>query len=162
MFDLLPKEALPRVMPLPSDLAAAVEDCVTRLKTVPQSSRRDSALNALGRIKQPSLKEKIRHRSRLLVDVIGERIPSIDLATDASVDLRNFYVHGTPLTGRKKKLPDFQIFLTNTLEFVFCGSDLVELGWDIGSWCREYKGHPFGIYLYTYQNELSKLMRQLE
>ena len=108
------------------------------------------------------LKQKIRHRSKFLAEVIGEHIPEIDCVTDAAVDLRNFYVHGGGSSRKREKLPEFLDFLTDTLEFVFCTSDLAELGWDIASWCRELKGghpchHPFCIYFRNYQDELSKL-----
>lgn len=157
MFDLLPKEALPENVPLSSELEEAIQESIRLFEGLLQGEEIDSVRNALGRIKHLPLKQKIRHRSRVLTNLIGPYIPDIDLVTDAAVNLRNFYVHGN---GRKRdKLGQFQTFLTDTLEFVFCASDLAELGWDVASWCRNPKGagHPFCVYLQNYQDELSKL-----
>ncbi len=108
--------------------------------------------------KNAPLKQKIRHRSKFLAEVIGEHIPEIDCVTDAAVELRNFYVHGSESSRKREKLQEFEIFLADTLEFVFCASDLAELGWDIASWCREPKGHhPFCVYFRNYKDKLSKL-----
>ena len=165
MFDHLPKEALPgpENMPLPIELGQAVQEALERFEGLSPSPEKESVLNALSRVKNiQTLKQKIRYRSRFLTNVIY--IPEINCVTDAAVDLRNFYVHGSGSRRKKEKLPEFQIFLTDTLEFVFCASDLVELGWDIGSWWREPKGagHPFCNYLRSYQDELSKLKRRLK
>jgi hypothetical protein len=53
--------------------------------------------------------------------------------------------------------------LTNTLEFVFGASELVEAGWDI----QRFAGggstgtHPFGSYLVSYKSNLEALKAQL-
>ena len=158
MFDLLPKQALPQYSPLPSDLESAVSECKDRFKNLPQSLKKNEVLDALGRTKRQSLKQKIRYRSSFLTKSIEKQIPEIDLITDAAVDLRNLYVHGGYPDSRIEKLTNSQIFLTNTLEFIFCASDLVDLGWDIEAWCRKpmLGGHPFCRYLVDYKANLSK------
>ena len=82
----------------------------------------------------------------------------MDRITDAAVDLRNLLVHGGQPDQKAKKLREHLVFLTDTLEFVFCASDLVELGWDIQSWTQKSKlyGHPFCIYLDGYKKNLSE------
>ena len=164
MFDLLPKAALPEIPPLPNGLTSAVSASQDCFKKLPQSPERNSILNALGRIKQQSLKQKIRRRSSFLTNVIGDYIQDIDDVTDAAVDLRNLYVHGGSGISEKKKqkLRNNQIFLTDTLEFVFCASDLVELGWDIESWCQKLKSgsHSFCLYLREYKTNISEFKNQ--
>lgn len=159
MFDLLPKEALPDDVSLPSELVAAVQECRERFEKLQESPKRDAVLGVLGRIKKQSLKKKIRYRSQFIVNGIGNYIKEIDVATDAAVELRNLYVHGDDGPNQKTKLVGFNNFLTDTLEFVFCASDLVESGWDIAAWHRRPKsvGHPFFNYLYGYAENLSKL-----
>ena len=164
MFDLLPEDAFPKDPPLSSELASAVSTSQDFFKKLPKSSERDSILNALGRIKQQSLKQKIRYRTSFLTNLIGNHIPEIEDIIDAAVDLRNLYVHGTKRLPKKKiqRLKYNQVFLTDTLEFVFCTSDLVELGWDIGSWYHQpmLGHHPFCLYVRDYKTNLSKFNSQ--
>jgi hypothetical protein len=50
-------------------------------------------------------------------------------------------------------------FFTQTLEFVFAASDLLDAGWAIGPWLQQgtTMSHPFGIYRVAYQNSLQAL-----
>ena len=162
MFDLLPHDAVPPDTKLEKYLEIAVKCSRKVFERLPPSGKRNSVLGCLGRLRSPSLKEKIRHRSKLITSRIGDSIPGIDSVTDAAVDLRNMCVHGGKPsgTGRKRLQGPAIVFLTNTLEFVFCTSDLVESGWDIGAWYREQQGgtgsHPFATYLRSYSEELAK------
>ena len=104
------------------------------------------------------LKEKVRHRSRLIAAAIGETTPEIDLVTDAAVSLRHFFVHGDRPGKKRRELKSFFMFLTDTLEFVFCASDLIESGWDMRSWLnKNVRMHSFGWYLRNYPENLAKL-----
>ena len=162
MFDLLPDDAVPSNATLEGCLEDAVRQSRELFKELPHGEKRDSILGYLGRVKKPSLKEKIRHRSQVISSRIGESIPSIDEVTDAAVDLRNIYVHGsTSSAARKDKLQESIGFLTDTLEFVFCASDLVESGWKIESWHNKQKGagHPFADYLRSYSDDLARFRK---
>ena len=160
MFDLIPNEAFPVETELTDELASAVSECKERFNDLEQSQKRNEILGALGRIKRHSLKQKVRYRSSFLTREIGDHLPDIDDVTDAAVDLRNLYVHGEQGKPDKKiqKLSQHHVFLTDTLEFVLCASDLVELGWDVQSWNKKDKGHghPFCIFLDGYKKNLSK------
>ena len=158
MFDLIPNEAFPVETELPDDFASAVSECKNRFDALEQSQKRDEVLGALGRIKRHSLKQKVRYRSSFLTKTIGDLIPEIDRITDAAVDLRNLFVHGGQPDKKARKLRKHLVFLTDTLEFVFCASDLVELGWDIRTWIQQSKvnRHPFCIYLDGYKKNLSE------
>ena len=133
MFDLLPDEAFPKAEKLPDDLVSAVSECQQHFRKLPLSMEREDVLGVLGRIKRLSLKQKIRYRTSFLTKEIEDQIPEIELITDAAVNLRNLYVHGPSQKDKAEveKLKNHQVFLTDTLEFVFCASDLVDLGWDI-------------------------------
>ena len=53
-------------------------------------------------------------------------------------------------------------FLTDTLEFVFAVSDLIDLGWDYRFWCSKGSSlsHKFGSYIVDYEINL-RMLKQL-
>ena len=162
MFDLLPRDALPSNAELDEGLETAIKVSRAAFNKLEQSSRKDRLLFALENLEQPSLKEKIQHRCALISEVIGEDIPNICTVTDATVNLRNLYVHGAKISDKsKRKLEESMGFLTDTLEFVFCVSDLVESGWDLRSWHKKRKGngHPFAGYLRSYKGRLEQFLK---
>lgn len=164
MFDILPDSAVPTEVKLPENLKCALYSCRKILKKLPNSPERNSALNALGRTGTVTLKQKIRHRAQLLIDTVGDRFPELLKATDEAVNCRNHYVHGSPSRIDYSKEPYMATFLTMTLEFVFAASDLIDAGWDIRDWCTGSRriSHPFGQYLETYRNDISKLISLLQ
>lgn len=156
VFDLIPEDVFPEAPPVPKDVVEARDSARELFAEASRSPERDMVLGALGRVGKWTLKQRIRERSRLLADRIGERIPKIDEVTDAAVDWRNELVHGTRahVDGAEHVL-----FLTDTLEFVFAASDLVEAGWDIVRWWEAgHRGsHPFFDYLWNYEENLKHL-----
>jgi hypothetical protein len=50
-------------------------------------------------------------------------------------------------------------FFTDTLEFVFAASDLIEVGWKIEPWLQKgtTMSHPFGTYCAHYRYNLQAL-----
>ena len=54
-------------------------------------------------------------------------------------------------------------FFTNTLEFVFAASDLIEAGWDFSAWATRgtTMSHPFGRYRVSYRFGLAQLREAL-
>jgi len=159
MFDILPKSAIPQDVDLTADLRQAKTDCEKVFKNLPDSFERNSVLNALGRVGKASLKHKARHRGQLVVTAFGGRPSELLLVLDAAVDCRNHYVHGTSSRIDYSKNSDVVVFLTNTLEFVFGASELVEAGWDIQRFAGRGSTmtHPYGSYLVTYKSNLEAL-----
>jgi len=162
MFDLLPESIYPKRNKLPDDLEQERLKARKIFRSLPVSPERDSVLGALGRIGKPSLKRKVRHRAKW----IGEKFPEIESVTDQAVNLRNYYVHG--IHGEEdmekySKISGQLIFFTDTLEFVFAASDLVESGWDIAAWIenRPRYSHPFGRYFASYRERLEALKKLL-
>ena len=151
MFDLLPIEAFPEEAEIPEDLESARDKCREIFSKLPASPDQHSVLSALGRVgNNASLKKKIRHRAQIVIDEIGEnRIPNLLEATDKAVDCRNRYVHGTKHDKDTNYKAGEIRFLTETLEFVFAASDLIEAEWAMKSWSlkNEYPDHPFRSYL---------------
>ena len=159
MFDILPEEAVAAKVELSEELESATERCCKIFKDLPSSPERDSVLSSLGRVGKNSLKRKIRHRGQFVIDRIGNNLPELFTVTDEAVNCRNHYVHGTQSRIDYSKETLIQIFLTKTLEFVFAASDLIEAGVDVNGLCDSGRGlrHPLGLYLETYELELSKL-----
>ena len=160
MFDILPEDAVPSKIKLSAGLECARDQCKSIFKKLKErTSERDRLLDALGRIGQSSLREKIIYRSRLLIEQIGDQIPDIDTVIKAAVECRNHYVHGSESRIDYSKNRETEFFLTDTLEFVFAASDLIEAGWDIKKWYQNRAGppHPFAEYLNNYKEQLEKL-----
>lgn len=163
MFDILPSSAVPPVVQLSEELEDATKNCRAIFRKLPDSLERSSVLDALGRVGKSALRHKIRHRGQLLIDTVGEHFPDIFTVTDVAVDCRNHYVHGSEPKFDYSNNFDAVIFFTNTLEFVFAASDLVEAGWNIKNWSKKHATmfHPFGRYRISYAENLRKLQALL-
>jgi hypothetical protein len=164
MFDILPNFATPQDVVIPEDVHQAKTECQKVFKKLTASYERNSVLGALGRIGKATLKHKTRHRCQIIMDAFGGRPAELPFVLDAAVDCRNHYVHGTPSRIDYSKDSDVIVFLTNTLEFVFGASELVEAGWDIERFAsRGSTGtHPFGSYLVSYKSNLETLKTLLK
>ena len=159
MFDILPESATPKDIELSEEIQEAKNKCKDIFGNLSYSYERDSILNALGRLGKCSLKHKVRHRANYVIDAVGERFPNLILVLDEAVNCRNHYVHGTKTKIDYSHNSDLLIFFTNTLEFVFATSDLIESGWNIRSWCERgtTMSDPFGSYLINYKYNLAIL-----
>ncbi|AZO30707.1 HEPN domain-containing protein [Mesorhizobium sp. M1B.F.Ca.ET.045.04.1.1] len=156
MFDILPATAIPKTGPISGDLKSAAAKAKAIFKALPKSAERDSVLGELGRIGKAKLKQKVRHRAKSLVDLLGRRFPDLPSVVDIAVNCRNHFVHGTP--SKVDFYPHIS-FLTRTLEFVFAASDLLESGWDIVAWSEKATSqtHPFTEFRQSYKSNLERL-----
>jgi hypothetical protein len=125
----------------------------------PRSPERDSVLGALGRVGKANLKHKVRHRADKILKEAAHRFPELITVTDEAVNCRNFYVHGSAASFDYDAHFDAATFFTDTLEFVFATSDLLESGWDIKAWSNSgtTMSHPFGRYRINYAPQLQAL-----
>lgn len=116
-------------------------------------------MNALGRVGKATLKHKTRHRGQIVSNAFGGRPSELLLVLGSAVDCRNHYVHGTSSKLEYSKNFDLVIFFTNTLEFVFGASELIEAGWDIRKFAERgtTMTHPYGSYLVGYKRNLEEL-----
>lgn len=164
MYDLLPESCFPNVPPLDDNLASSVQMAKEIFQALPYSTDQNSILGALGRVGTLTLKRKICFRAQVVSQLIGERIPNIERVAEEAVNLRNRYVHGSPTRIDYGKNPDLEIFLTDTLEFVFAASDLVDAGWDIQNWIKRgpHLHHPFARYVETYLENWKELKRLID
>jgi len=153
MFDLLPKTAVGTIPANPNELNNVCDKFRTELKTLPESHDRDGLLSAIGRIGKHNLKAKIKNRAKRLTDVVGDEFPEMGLVIDEAVNCRNYYVHSTKPRKTNYRYEDFISFFTDTLEFIFSVSDLMEAEWDIKEWISQGStlSHPFGSYVHSYK-----------
>ncbi|MDE0445312.1 MAG: hypothetical protein OXH96_01490 [Spirochaetaceae bacterium] len=163
-FDLLPGEIYGDATPLSQKERDAVERAKMIFRALPPSEDRDIMLGQLGRFGNWPLKRKIRHRARIITDIIDRTVPDLSAVIDQAVNLRNFHVHGSGLRLDDDDRRLFLRFFTDALEFVFFVSDLIEAGWDIVRWCGKGspRGHPFHNFLVFYRDDLARLKRAIE
>ena len=158
MFDLLPESAVPSVVPLSDDLAKAKAAARATFKALPPSIERNSMLDALRRLGEATLKHKVKHRAELILSKVPPtRFPKLLAVLEAAVDCRNHYVHGAETGINYRANFNLVVFFTDTLEFVFGASELVEAGWDVNAFIakRTCMTHPYGTYLVSYKNGLA-------
>ncbi len=159
-FDLLPtKKVFGEGEPLPKQVKVAVDKAKKIFRELPKGNvYRERLLNAVSMAtRRWPLREKVHHRAERIIEEIGDLIPKIGLVIDKAVECRHLYVHGN---GDNSELCDScVVFLTNTLEFIFFASDLVDAGWDIAGWGerRHSYGHPLADYLHFYRIDLDGL-----
>jgi hypothetical protein len=159
MFDILPPSAVPPDVPVTPEVKAAKDTCGDIWKGLPKGPEQHSVLSVLGRLGKCTLKHKIRHRGKLVTDEVGERFPDLDTVTDEAVNCRNYYVHGGVPRFDYERHPEVRDFFTDTLEFVFATSDLIEAGWDVKAWCGSgtSMSHPFARFGVGYKEDLRRL-----
>jgi len=150
MFDLLPDSAYPAPEPLAPEVVKAAAQTRALFKALPDSIERSSVLGALGRFGSLSLPKKINHRGSIVLSQLHQKLPSLQKVLKAAVLCRNHFVHGSAFD-----LETFEPYLslmTDTLEFVFVVSDLIELGWRAADWVNGLNGgeHRLAEFLYTY------------
>ena len=164
MFDILPDSAVPLETILSEDVKRASAECRAIFKSLPHGPERDSILGALGRLTKNTLKQKIRHRGQFVLKSMANEFPELFTVTDEAVNCRNYYVHGNDPKFDYGDSSFPLAFLTDTLEFVFATSDLIESGWDIKAWSKKSSvlAHPFSRYRLDYTENLRNLKSLLE
>jgi hypothetical protein len=154
IFDILPNSVYPAKVSLSEGLATAKAKARKLFKALPDSIERSSILGAIGRIGELSLKHKIRHR--VTSAKLDKLFPQLVDVLEEAVNCRNHYVHGTQ--GRIDYSSNFDLvpFFTDSLEFSFAASDLIDSGWDISSWKNNLPqySHPFGAFIINYRKQI--------
>lgn len=163
MFDIFPIESDQLTMSLSDDLALAQQECREIFKRLPGGPERDSVLGALGRMGKPSLTTKVLSRAAVVTEKLGAKLPGLELAAKTSIRVRNYFVHGSLNGLDYEKLEALTPFLTDTLEFIFASSDLIDTGWNAEIWSSERHGygHSFARFLRNYQDEMNNLKEAL-
>ncbi|MCD1642884.1 HEPN domain-containing protein [Aurantimonas coralicida] len=161
MFDLLPEDRAPKKKDADEDTTTAVKLCRDVFKDLPDSFAKQSVLSTLGRIGTASLRDKLYHRAEKVITMLGGEFRELSIPCNHAVLARNHYVHGSPASfNYQDNFAEFA-FLTDTLEFVFAASDLIEIGWDVREWLSgpNTLEHPFSLYIFEYPVLLERLKR---
>ena len=68
-------------------------------------------------------------------------------------------MHGSPALFDYQENITELAFITDTLEFVFAASDLLDLGWNLEGWMSEGQSmsHPFSAYIINYAENMRRL-----
>lgn len=159
MFDLLPESHVPRTRDIDDPLRDAVIQCRKIFTALPASFGKQSVLSALGRVGKASLRDKVMHLAHKVNAAADGRFPNLLLPCHHAVLCRNHYVHGTEgAFDYQGNFTEFA-FITDTLEFVFAISDLIDLGWDLKRWLAHgfSMTHAFGVYVVNYPENLRRL-----
>lgn len=164
VFDLLPSDRIPKEGELPEELRVKVDAARAEFKSLPPTATRDSVLSTLGRAGKPSLRSKISCRAQLVNKAFESRFTDIEMVCHQAVLCRNHYVHGSKASFNYEDDAQGFFFLTDTLEFVFAASDLIECGWDVATYCNRAgtASHPFHRYMLNYEFNLNALRISLE
>lgn len=160
LFDLLPADAGPASTPVTPELKAARDQARAVFRALPDSPERSSVLSTLGRIGKPVLKRRIRHRARIVTEVLVKPLAHLNAVIDIAVEARNLFVHGgvgeLDFSGA---LAGTLPFLTDLMEFLFVASDLIDCGWDVAAWEQDNLAwdHPMGHVVLGYDVYLRML-----
>jgi len=160
MFDLLPKTYAPKKNNLDENTLSAISKCRETIKSLPEGNvSKDRILSYLGLLKSASLNDKVCFRADIITKNTPKRFPDLYLACKQAVLCRNHFVHGRGSHFDYDKHINAFCFLTETLEFVFAVSHLIELGWDFNSWCTQepWHSHPFARYINNYDYDIQNL-----
>lgn len=159
MFDLLPEDAVPMKSEPEIEFSDTIAEFRVKLKRHSDSIDRNSVLNALGRIGKPSLPKKVSHRVSIIDKEMATVFPELNFVANVAVKIRNYYVHGSAGDLDFEKVEPYVPFLTDTLEFVFSASDLIESGWDAKTWSENHYGwgHSYTRFRVNYLEFLQEL-----
>ena len=170
MFDVLPREDFPYKPELDEEIKTAVEksktiwkDALKHTKKNKESKKHcDSILSALSHLeKRLTLKEKICHRAENIIEKMQDKLPELTWVLGKAVLCRNHYTHRDQLETIEN-CDKVKNFLTDTLEFVFAASELIEAGWNIENWDYNKSSHRFSHYLRSYENDLENHRKDLK
>jgi hypothetical protein len=163
-FDQLPEAAVPRRVDLTPEVLSAKQQCKKIFRDLPASDEREFLFRALGRLGKASLNQKVRHRAQIITAAVADKFPSLDFVCDRAIECRNYFVHGSSFRFQLEHPSGNQSFLTDTLEFVFTASELIEAGWDIKRFldAPTSMSHPFGTYRVRYKESLQALQASAE
>jgi hypothetical protein len=159
MFDLLPTDRAPKAKDIDPATQDALKKCRTIVKALPLGHARESLLFAFSRVGAASLRDKVVHRAKLLQATSDPSFPELEIPCAQAVICRNHFVHGSAPAFDYANNFHTVAFLSDTLEYVFAMTDLIDLGWSFEDWYNQGStgSHPFGLYASGYRRHLDNL-----
>lgn len=163
MFDLLPADRAPKAKEVDPATQNAIDRCRAIVKELPSGYAKQSLLSAFGRLGTASLRDKVVHRAKLLQAAGGHSFPELEIPCAQAVICRNHFVHGSAPAFDYASNFHAVAFLSDTLEYVFAMTDLIDLGWSLEGWLKQGASgsHPFGLYASDYRRHLDDLKSAL-
>ncbi len=160
MFDHIPDAGAPNNIELPDEISLAKEKTRKIFKSLPESDERHSILIALKKLGKLSMKNRAKHRVRLIQQKLP-KLETLEFVTSQAIDCRNYFVHGSSKKFDYEKNWHTVFFLTDCLEFVHGASDLIECGWNFKRWHQRASAlsHPFGNFLHSYDARFKNLKK---
>lgn len=162
MFDLLPDSAYPSPAPLDPKVVEAAAQTKALFLSLPDSIERSSLLGTLGRFGKLSLPKKLAQRGDIVLSHLSAKLPSLQIMLKAAGQCRNYLVHGGDFD--LDAVEPYIDLMTDSLEFVFIASDLIELGWQAATWVEGpgSGGHRFAEFLHTYSASIDGFVKAYE
>lgn len=161
-FDLLPSVDKPKASPLPDDVVKILEDASEMIGTVMGTHPAlNDVLTTLGYIRaNKSLRETVIHRAGDVLKHFGEgKLRDLEKVIRLAVICRNHYTHGPrDKNPNNVDFSDYRVvlFLTRTLEFIYCASELLSCGWDSKMSAAD-AWHPIGGFVQSYDRSRTAL-----
>ena len=162
-FDLLPDEDKPKAQQLPDDVRQVLKDAKKKIgKLLAAGAQRNDVLTALGEIgANKRLRDIVEHRADVVLAHYGDdNLQELKDVIRLAVKCRNYYTHGSgDKDAGASNFADFDVvvFLMETLEFIYCASELLLCGWDSNKSANE-DWHPLGDYLMSYDAKRSMIL----
>ncbi len=153
-FDVLPDSVYPAVGRLSDEVNRKRDQCKEIIMGLAHGDERTQILSTL-KFWGSALRDKVECRSEIVINAVGSHLPELNDVVRIALKARNFYVHGADY-GHEYFQELFE-FLTDTLEFVFIASDLIECGWNFCAWMenRPSFGNPLARYVYSYSRNIA-------
>ena len=161
-FELLPAEDKPQAKPLAKDVFDILKDATDKVKdAMTPGDRREDVLNSLGKVRaNKRLRDIVEHRAAVVLNYFGrDKLENLQGMIRLAVQCRNYYTHGGDETNAVAvDFGDIDVvyFLTETLEFIYGASELLECGWDAATSLAD-EFHPIGGYVRSYDHYRSAL-----
>lgn len=135
------------------------KDLKEKLKN--DKSTRDSLLQAIGYVDQRSLKDKIIERLEIIKNHIleqGINYKSMVKTVRLAIKARNYFVHGSePKDLTPDQIFDFQVLFTDTLNYIYIMSELIEAGFQTDSVIFKHGYHRIRHFEYEFPGEYRRL-----
>jgi hypothetical protein len=109
-----------------------------------------------------NLRSKVLYRAEIVKNHFPQITNEIDRILVLAIKSRNYFVHGSD-DFEYEKYEDFLPLFTDTLEFIFSVSDLIECGWNPKAWLktRPSRSHVYSYFINSLKSKINKL-KQVE
>ena len=162
-FDHIPSSDKPPTPQISEEIKTILNHTKKAIKEL-DTEEREIVLNQLGRIgSYVTLRPIVEARASVILNSTQKAtFLNLNKVIRNAVRCRHYYTHGSKDTT-KLAHPSVVLFLTDTLQFIYGVSELLDCGWNIDDWIeRAHMSHPFSIYIKSYGTRLRDYESQLQ